>query len=53
MVSTPSYDPNPLASHNPDEQKKAWAGFTGTEGPGGWWNRAIQGRPTRPGRRSS
>ena len=25
MVSTPSYDPNPLASHNTDEQKNAWS----------------------------
>ncbi len=24
MVSTPSFDPNPLASHNSDEQMKAW-----------------------------
>jgi peptidoglycan glycosyltransferase len=24
LVSTPSYDPNPLASHDKDEQQKAW-----------------------------
>ena len=41
MVSTPSYDPNPLASHNPDEQKKAWAGFTDADPPV-LVNRAIQ-----------
>jgi peptidoglycan glycosyltransferase len=41
MVSTPSYDPNPLASHSTDEQKKAWAGFTGADPPT-MVNRAIQ-----------
>jgi peptidoglycan glycosyltransferase len=41
MVSTPSYDPNPLASHNSDVQKKAWAGFTAADPPV-LVNRAIQ-----------
>lgn len=33
MVSTPSYDPNPLASHNSEEQRKAWAAFTAAKPP--------------------
>lgn len=28
MVSTPSYDPNPLASHDAAEQKEAWERYT-------------------------
>ncbi|PRX47787.1 peptidoglycan glycosyltransferase [Prauserella shujinwangii] len=28
MVSTPSYDPNRLASHNSDKQQQAWEQFT-------------------------
>jgi penicillin-binding protein A len=27
MVSTPSYDPNPMASHDSDEQEKAWTSY--------------------------
>lgn len=41
MVSTPSYDPNPLASHNTDEQKRAWAGLNAADPPV-LVNRAIQ-----------
>jgi peptidoglycan glycosyltransferase len=41
MVSTPSYDPNPLAAHSADEQKKAWARFTAADPPV-LVNRAIQ-----------
>jgi hypothetical protein len=41
MASTPSFDPGPLASHNTDEQKKAWADFT-TAKPPVLLNRAIQ-----------
>jgi Cell division protein FtsI/penicillin-binding protein 2 len=33
MASTPSYDPNPLASHDADAQKAAWQKFTGAEQP--------------------
>jgi len=41
MVSTPSYDPNPLAGHSTDEQKKAWAGLNAANPPV-LVNRAIQ-----------
>jgi peptidoglycan glycosyltransferase len=41
MASTPSFDPGPLASHNTDDQKKAWADFT-TAKPPVLLNRAIQ-----------
>ena len=41
MASTPSFDPNPLASHNTDEQKKAWTDLTTAEPPV-LLNRAIQ-----------
>jgi penicillin-binding protein A len=41
MVSTPSFDPNPLASHNSDVQKKAWAAANGADPPT-LTNRAIQ-----------
>ena len=33
MVSTPSFDPNPLASHNSEEQKAAWARYTDADPP--------------------
>ena len=33
MVSTPSYDPNQLASHSSEEQTAAWARFTDAEPP--------------------
>ena len=33
MVSTPSYDPSPLASHNNDEQKNAWSELNAAEPP--------------------
>ncbi len=33
MVSTPSFDPNPLASHSPDTQKAAWESFGAAEPP--------------------
>jgi peptidoglycan glycosyltransferase len=41
MVSTPSYDPNPLASHSSEEQKDAWTKITEAEPPE-LTNRAIQ-----------
>jgi penicillin-binding protein A len=33
MVSTPSYDPNPLASHNSEEQMAAWQSYNGADPP--------------------
>lgn len=33
MVSTPSYDPSPLADQNAETQKKAWTRFTQAEPP--------------------
>lgn len=33
MASTPSFDPNPLASHNSETQKTAWEGFTAADPP--------------------
>lgn len=33
MVSTPSYDPNRLASHNSEEQRRAWAEYTEADPP--------------------
>ena len=33
MVSTPSYDPNPLASHNSEEQMAAWQNFNDADPP--------------------
>ena len=41
MASTPSFDPNPLASHNTDAQKQTWTDFT-TAKPPVLLNRAIQ-----------
>ena len=41
MVSTPSYDPNPLASHSSEEQKDAWTKLTEADPPE-LTNRAIQ-----------
>ena len=32
MYSNPSYDPNPLASHNPDVEEQAWAALTSNPG---------------------
>ncbi len=40
MVSTPSFDPNPLSSHNIDVQQKEWAKLT-TANPPVLANRAI------------
>ncbi|WP_328303638.1 peptidoglycan D,D-transpeptidase FtsI family protein [Actinomycetospora sp. NBC_00405] len=40
MVSTPSYDPNPLASHNGETQQEAWEDLTEAEPPT-LTNRAI------------
>jgi peptidoglycan glycosyltransferase len=33
MASTPSYDPNPLASHSVEEQQQAWETYTSAEPP--------------------
>ena len=33
MASTPSYDPNPLASHSSEDQTSAWARFNDAEPP--------------------
>ena len=41
MVSTPSYDPNPLASHSSDEQRLAWNALNDADPPE-LTNRAIQ-----------
>ncbi len=41
MVSTPSFDPNPLASHSSEEQKDAWNKITEADPPE-LANRAIQ-----------
>ncbi|MFC0115748.1 peptidoglycan D,D-transpeptidase FtsI family protein [Kibdelosporangium aridum] len=41
MVSTPSYDPNPLSSHNGDEQEKAWTSYRDDKAKP-LTNRAIQ-----------
>ncbi len=41
MASTPSYDPNPLASFSAQTQQDAWGEFTGAE-PSVLTNRAIQ-----------
>jgi penicillin-binding protein A len=40
MVSTPSYDPNPLASHKAGDQKSAWSALN-TADPPQLTNRAI------------
>ena len=50
MVSTPSYDPNLLASHDVAEQSDAWQQLRDNPGTP-LLNRAIP-RPIRPGRRS-
>lgn len=41
MASTPSYDPNPLASFSAETQQEAWATYTDAE-PAVLTNRAIQ-----------
>lgn len=41
MASTPSYDPNPLASHDTDVARKAWNQLTDENGPQSMQNRAI------------
>ncbi|GLZ32661.1 penicillin-binding protein A [Lentzea sp. NBRC 105346] len=41
MVSTPSYDPNPLASHDGDEQAVAWKGLTAKDNGNPLMNRAT------------
>ncbi|WP_019812473.1 peptidoglycan D,D-transpeptidase FtsI family protein [Saccharomonospora saliphila] len=41
MVSTPSYDPNELASHSSDEQQEAWKRYTDDEA-NPMLNRAIK-----------
>jgi peptidoglycan glycosyltransferase len=43
MVSTPSYDPGPLASHRAEEQKQAWTELNAAE-PSVLNNRAISER---------
>ncbi|MCO1658016.1 peptidoglycan D,D-transpeptidase FtsI family protein [Pseudonocardia humida] len=43
MVSTPSYDPGPLASHRAEEQKQAWTELNDAE-PAVLPNRAISER---------
>ena len=52
MASTPSFDPNPLASHNTDEQKEAWTDYTDGQAAGADQPR-DPGRPTRRAPRSS
>ncbi|HUQ60687.1 penicillin-binding protein 2 [Lentzea sp.] len=42
MVSTPSYDPNALASHDPNEQATAWKQLTAKESNDPLVNRATQ-----------
>lgn len=43
MVSTPSYDPNRLASHDPNEQQAAWKALTAPDNGNPLINRATQG----------
>jgi peptidoglycan glycosyltransferase len=43
MVSTPSYDPNRLASHDPAEQQAAWKELTAKGNGNPLINRATQG----------
>ncbi|NUT52840.1 MAG: penicillin-binding protein 2 [Saccharothrix sp.] len=43
MVSTPSYDPNRLASHDPSEQQAAWKALTAPDNGNPLINRATQG----------
>jgi penicillin-binding protein A len=43
MVSTPSYDPNRLASHDPNEQQAAWKSLTAPDNGNPLINRATQG----------
>ncbi|MCE7005059.1 penicillin-binding protein 2 [Kibdelosporangium philippinense] len=42
MVSTPSYDPNPLSSHSGDEQEKAWNNYIADKQAKPLVNRAIR-----------
>jgi peptidoglycan glycosyltransferase len=42
MVSTPSYDPNRLASHDDEEQQAAWQEYTAEGGDQPTLNRAVQ-----------
>ncbi len=48
MVSSPSYDPNTLASHDADEAQGAWDSLTGDEGQP-LVNRAVAGDLYPPG----
>lgn len=41
MVSSPSYDPNPLASHNADDQQAAWASYNPAAADSPMLNRAL------------
>jgi peptidoglycan glycosyltransferase len=43
MVSTPSYDPNRLASHDGEEQQAAWKELTAKDSGNPLINRAVQG----------
>ncbi|WP_112276109.1 peptidoglycan D,D-transpeptidase FtsI family protein [Lentzea terrae] len=43
MVSTPSYDPNRLASHDSNEQQAAWKALTAPDNGNPLINRATQG----------
>ena len=50
MVTSPSYDPNPLASHDDSTVKKAWAGNDPNDPSGPMQNRALGGGgPWPPG----
>ncbi|WP_018177337.1 penicillin-binding transpeptidase domain-containing protein [Jongsikchunia kroppenstedtii] len=42
MVSSPSYDPNPLSSHDGDEQQKAWASYDPAAPDSPMLNRALR-----------
>jgi penicillin-binding protein A len=44
LVSTPSYDPNPLASHNGQTQRDAWQSLDASSGDSPLVNRAISQR---------
>jgi peptidoglycan glycosyltransferase len=50
LVTSPSFDPNPLASHDNDTIKKAWNSYDPSSGSGPMANRALGGGgPWPPG----
>ncbi|GAA4429586.1 penicillin-binding transpeptidase domain-containing protein [Georgenia halophila] len=49
MVSSPSFDPNALASHSREEADEAWEAYTGPDSGEPLVNRAIAGDQYAPG----